>query len=173
MVLTYWLSTGSLDNHYQLIRRMRDVCLSILDTGPAPTISNKTRDLIDRIDEAVCQTQCLPRMTLLIQCAQITTDNMRSPIPLSPGRRIPRTSDILPHDLAIAMTLLEGDRYRALHPSDYMAYLKRPPGPNNVDAVCLTNNKIILWVQQSILHYNLLHHRVEVLKFFVNAAQVG
>lgn len=91
---------------------------------------------------------------------------------LSPGRRIPDASEILPDDLAIALTLLEGGRYRNIAPADYIAHLKRHSGPNNVEAAYVTNNKIVLWVKQSILHYDEVEFRGDVLKFLINTADV-
>ncbi|KAG5652947.1 hypothetical protein H0H81_002955 [Sphagnurus paluster] len=75
----------------------------------------------------------------------------------------------MPQDLAIALTLLEGDKYRAILPTDYIAHL-RNHRPNNVEAAYMTNNKIVLWVKQSILHYDGIESRAQVLKFFVNTA---
>jgi hypothetical protein len=92
---------------------------------------------------------------------------------LLPDRRIPKTSEILPHDLAIALTLLEGDKYKSILPIDYIAHLRQHPGPNNVESACAVNNKIGYWVKKSILHYNQPEKRGKVLKFFVNTAQVN
>jgi son of sevenless-like protein len=36
-----------------------------------------------------------------------------------------------------------------------------------------TNNKIKTWVTQSILHFNDVHDRAEVLKFFIHTAVVS
>lgn len=79
----------------------------------------------------------------------------------------------MPRDLAIALTLLEGDRYKAILPTDYIAHLKKQARPNNVEAAYLANNKIVLWVKQSVLHYDTIDSRAQVLKFFVNTALVG
>jgi len=92
--------------------------------------------------------------------------------PLSPGRRLLQASDITPCDLAIALTLLEGDKYKAIVPSDYIAHLRRHSGFNSVEAACSVNNKIVLWVKQSVLHYDKAELRTQVLKFFLNTAQV-
>jgi len=102
-----------------------------------------------------------------------SSQNLQAPLhSLSPGRRIPKTSEILPHDLAIALTLLEGDRYECILPTDYIAHLRHHQGPNNVDCARVVNNKIDFWVKKSILHYNNIESRGNVLKFFVNTAQV-
>lgn len=78
----------------------------------------------------------------------------------------------MPRDLAIAFTLLEGDKYKVILPTDYIAHLETQDRPNNVAGACLTNNRIVLWVKQSVLHYDAIDSRVQVLKFFVNTALV-
>ena len=84
-----------------------------------------------------------------------------------------QTSQIKPYDLALALTLMEGDRYRVLGPPDYLAFLMKHPGHNLIEDVYSTNDKIIVWVKCSILHYEKVEKRVEVLKFFINAAEVS
>ncbi|KAF8168726.1 kinase-like domain-containing protein [Pholiota molesta] len=91
--------------------------------------------------------------------------------PLSPGRRMLKASEIKPRDLAIALTLLEGDKYKVLVPSDYIAHLRRHPGYNNVQGAYTINNKIVFWVKDSILHYDRVDQRADVLKFFIHTAQ--
>ncbi|KAG6853700.1 hypothetical protein C0991_002235 [Blastosporella zonata] len=80
-----------------------------------------------------------------------------------------KTSEITHDDLAIALTLLEGDRYKAILPTDYIAHLSGLRA-NNVDVACLTNNKIVLWVKQYVLHYDSIEKRMQVVQFFVNTA---
>ena len=85
---------------------------------------------------------------------------------------MPKASEIKPQDLAIALSLLEGDQYKMLVPSDYIAHLRRHPGYNNVRGAYTTNNRIVYWVKESILHYDRVDQRVDVLKFFIHTAQV-
>jgi son of sevenless-like protein len=84
--------------------------------------------------------------------------------------KILRTSDILPRDLAIALTLLEGDSYWSILPADYLRHLRKAEAHSDVDIASSQNNKLILWVKKSILTPSRVETRAEVLKFFVNAA---
>jgi hypothetical protein len=68
---------------------------------------------------------------------------------------------------------MEGDKYCVLRPPDYLEFLRKYPGHNPIEDVYRTHNKIILWVKCSILHYEQIEKRAEVLKFFINAALVG
>ena len=68
---------------------------------------------------------------------------------------------------------MESDKYLVLKPPDYLAFLRKYPGHNPIKDVCNTQNKIILWVKCSILHYEETEKRSGVLKFFINAALVS
>jgi len=91
---------------------------------------------------------------------------------LLPGRKLLQDSDIAPHHLAIALTLLEGDKYKAIVPSDYIAHFGKHPGSNGVKVACSVNNNIILWVKQSVLHYDTAKLRAQRVQYFLNTAQV-
>lgn len=82
-------------------------------------------------------------------------------------------SRITPSELAIALTLLEGDKYKVLTPVDYLGHLRRHPGINNIEGVYTTNNMIILWVKNSILRHDSTADRTSALKFFINTAAVS
>jgi len=92
---------------------------------------------------------------------------------LLPSRKLLQDSDIAPHHLAIALTLLEGDKYKAIVPSDYIAHFGKHPGSNGVKVACSVNNKIVLWVKQSVLQYDTAHSRAQRIEFFLNTAQVS
>ena len=88
------------------------------------------------------------------------------------GGIILQSSQVTPHDLAIGLTLLEGDNYGALHPSDYIMHLSKRQS-TKIKKLYDTNNKIKVWVTESILHFNDVHDRAEVLKFFIHTAVVS
>lgn len=170
MVIMYWLSNRHLQADPQLLHQMKNFCVSASSVVISLTMRDKAMDLLKLIDERVCGFVCFPRPTAdIIQLNRGGTDML----PLSPGRRIPKASQILPRDLAIALTLLEGDKYKAIQPMDYISHLRRHSRPNNVEAAWMVNNKVVTWVKQSVLHYDELEARTEVFKFFVNTAQVS
>ena len=73
---------------------------------------------------------------------------------------------------AIALTLMEGDKYRAFLPADYILHLRRETG-NRVEAAKKVNKEIQLWVQHSIIRTPRLDERTRTLVFFVNTGQVS
>ena len=92
---------------------------------------------------------------------------------LSPGRRVLQPNEVTPKGLALALTLLEGDKYKAILPCDYLANQCGRPGFNRVDDAASTNNQIIQWIKQSLLHWDALQQRAGVLKFYISTAQVN
>ena len=78
-----------------------------------------------------------------------------------------------PLALAIALTILEGDKFKQIMPSDYLANQVGIPGFNAVDLAIRLNNKIIQWVKNMLLYYDAVKHRATVLKFFINTAKVS
>ncbi|KAF8964650.1 ras guanine nucleotide exchange factor domain-containing protein [Flammula alnicola] len=151
MVIMYWLSNRHLPVDHQLLWQMKTFCESAIRMKSSVTMSDKARDLLKLIEDRA--------------------RNDTLPPPLSPGRRTLQASEIKPNDLAIALTLHEGDKYKVLVPSDYIAHLRRHPGYNAVEGAYTTNNKIVFWVKDSILHYDGVEQRTEVLKFFIHTAQ--
>jgi hypothetical protein len=77
-----------------------------------------------------------------------------------------------PASLAAAFTILEGEAYDRLLPSDYILYLLHPATKNRMTALHATNKKIGYWVQLSILDPNEFNVRADVFKFFINTAVV-
>jgi len=148
MVIMYWLS----NQHFgpQLLSQMRDFCESAIRKKSSRTMVNKARDLLRQV-------------------------NMREGINPSPlvshGKRSLQASQIKPHELAIALALLEGDKYKVLTPFDYTAHLGSHPGYNNIDGAYKTNNEITFWVKDSLLRYDAVEKRANVLNFFINTAQ--
>jgi son of sevenless-like protein len=91
---------------------------------------------------------------------------------VSHGRRSVQGPQI-PFELAIALSLLEGDIYKVLVPFDYIAHLRKYSGHNKVEGAYTTNNKVIFWIKDSVLHYDTAEKRANVLNFFINTALVS
>ncbi|KAI5124038.1 hypothetical protein M0805_003867 [Coniferiporia weirii] len=87
-----------------------------------------------------------------------------------------RTSDISPLDLAVALSELEGEKYKAITATDCISYLLHKDGPSNVAEANLvaearaTNNKIVSWVKKSVIKSDRMENRGDTLRFFVNTA---
>lgn len=88
------------------------------------------------------------------------------------GKQSIRVSEISPTALAIALTVLEGGKYKAITATDCISHLLGGDGVNNVAEARATNNKIVNWVKKSIIRSDRMENRGDTLRFFVNTAAV-
>ena len=172
MVIMYWVSHCHLPVDQELLSRMRNFCEGAIGVKTSSIMAKKASKLLQMIDERVGRFIVLLLIYFLNLISQSRKDLMISPA-LSPSRKLLQDSDIAPDQLAIALTLLEGDKYKAIVPSDYITHLGKHPGSNGVKVACSVNNKIVLWVKQSVLHYDTAQSRARRLEFFLNTAQVS
>ncbi len=85
---------------------------------------------------------------------------------------VPRPSQFEPRDLAIGLTMLEGDHFRALRPPDYIVHLTKGLS-DNMNKIIQTKNKIRAWIIDRIFHYDTIDRRAGILKYFIDTAIVG
>jgi hypothetical protein len=90
----------------------------------------------------------------------------------NPQIPILKTAQVTAHDLAIALGLLEGDHYKALKPSDYLQHLSKGQS-DRVRIYYETNERIRLWVIKSILHFDTVSDRSQLVKLYINTAFVS
>jgi hypothetical protein len=75
-----------------------------------------------------------------------------------------------PRDLAIALLILEGDKYTRILLADYISCFQQ--GENNVRDALETNHTITCWVQQAVLRCDEVEARSRLVEFFVYTAEV-
>jgi hypothetical protein len=73
-------------------------------------------------------------------------------------------------DLAVALLILEGDKYTRILPADYISYFQQEE--NNIRDVLETNNSIVYWVKQAVLRCDNLEARSKVLRLLIYTAEV-
>lgn len=144
----YWVSNSTFYVNASLLLRMKEFCISALSVKRSSTMNDKAREVLRAIDA---------------RSASATISE-------SPVCDIPRSSDMQPKHLAVALTLMEGDRYRAILPADYILYLRRDTG-NRVEAAKKVNKAIQFWVQHTVIRTPRLDERTRTLVFFVNTGQ--
>ncbi|KAL1755385.1 ras guanine nucleotide exchange factor domain-containing protein [Schizophyllum commune] len=105
---------------------------------------------------------------------------------VAPSVKPLRASEVTPTELATALTLLEGERYRGIKPADYIRYLKHRPASTasssnpslgdakklrGVQAMSALNNDIIHWVKFSVLDPEDVEARASAMLFLINTAE--
>ncbi|KAJ2918084.1 hypothetical protein MD484_g2342, partial [Candolleomyces efflorescens] len=151
-VMSYWITHAQLPVNSDLLWEMQEFCEAVTERTSAPTMLKRAEELacLIRIRQGAA-----PRMTSVPRGAQTSMTSQ----------------DVTPQGLALALTLLEGDKFRLISPSDYLAHLCGRSERTNVDAAMSVNGKIKLWVQQNIVHFDALDPRVSVMTFYINTAK--
>lgn len=166
-VMKYWVTSPYFKLDINVLARVMEFALSIQSSE---SMKNLTQELHLAAAERVwfhyfCQRLILSHRWLLY-LQLISPSIPHTIISLEPAKPTG------PRDLAIALLILEGDKYARILPADYISYFQQQPGENTVRDVLETKCKIICWVQQAILRCDELGERSELLKFFVSTAEV-
>ncbi|KAJ6590827.1 ras guanine nucleotide exchange factor domain-containing protein [Mycena sp. CBHHK59/15] len=140
-VIVDWLKTLPLDSNHVLLQRVKDFTLST-HNGLIPNAKRKILKVID--------------------------DRCRKPI--SPGRtaELP-IKPTTPYDLAVALTLMEGDLYKPICSTDYLLNYKGLP--SRIDTLLAAHEKIIQWVKYSVLRHDEMEDTVSEIRRYTKAAQ--
>ncbi|KAF4576870.1 hypothetical protein EYR36_000532 [Pleurotus pulmonarius] len=154
-VVKYWTNSHHMELTPPLIWQIKEFALSTLSSN---TFSQLMKERVKEILHMVDARQ-----------QQSNSDLQKTSPLLSPGRKIPRASEMTPQDLAIALCLLQGDLFNKITPSQCIAHLRKQP-LNSVEFLQNTAHKIAFWVKKSILRSDEISHRGLALKFFVNVA---
>ncbi|KAF9050727.1 hypothetical protein BDZ89DRAFT_1098758 [Hymenopellis radicata] len=153
VVVLYWLSDSHLPIDPPLLAQMKEFCVSGTSSKRSLTMQGKAKEILYAIEARSRMPQ-------------------HAPIPPSPGsRKVPKSDTVIPETLAVALTLLEADRFNAILPTDYLQHTIASTSAGKVNTALATSARIQLWIQKSILRSDELDGRVEVLTFFVHAAQ--
>ena len=165
--MKYWVTTPYLEIDTNVLTRMKELAASIQTPG---VIKKLAQELHSATAGRVwlhyfCHCLILSHHWLLY--VQI----------ISPSRPHTKTSQkpTVPtkaRDLAIALLILEEDKYSRILQADYIPYFQQKPGENHVRDVFETNHTITYWVQQAVLNCDELGARSGLLKFFISTAEV-
>ncbi|KAF7321869.1 hypothetical protein MKEN_00708900 [Mycena kentingensis (nom. inval.)] len=141
--------------------------------------------ILDRIKEFtttedVVKVPAAKQLPILIERAQkggestrIVTTPGPPPPPLIPKMNRPlKLLDIESLELARQMCVMESQLYQRVRPMECLQRARESRGENldNITVVIQTNNKIALWLQESILSKEDLRRRVSVVKFWISVA---
>jgi hypothetical protein len=165
--MKYWVTTPYFEVNTNILVRIKEFSASIQCPGAINKLAQELHSATaGRVwFHYLCQCLILSHHWLLY--VQI----------ISPSRPHTKTSQkptapTKPRDLAIALLILEGDKYTRIPQADYIPYFQLKPGENHVRDALETNHTITYWVQQAVLSCDELGARSGVLKFFVSTAEV-
>jgi hypothetical protein len=167
--MKYWATNLHFEVGIIVLTQMREFALSIQS-------SERMRELANELFSVTTERVWFQYFFQFLALSHCRLLQLQSP-PNSPALPRPPASPAItqptePRDLAIALVILEGDKYTRILLGDCISHLQQQSGKNNIQAAYETNNRIVNWVKQGVLRVDDLENRSEVLKFFVHTAEV-
>ncbi|KAF8589932.1 kinase-like protein [Ramaria rubella] len=132
-----------------VLQSVRAFANALEDRGAAPTLVALARKLLEKIDKVALFGS--PKSTMVL-------------LP-SPSR-----INLAPRGVAVALTMLESERYRRIIPSDCVDWLKYK-SPNALSSFLKEHDKISSWINKSVLRPDRLSDRTERMKYFLCVAE--
>ncbi|KAI0255389.1 hypothetical protein BJV78DRAFT_1279551 [Lactifluus subvellereus] len=74
-------------------------------------------------------------------------------------------------DIAISLSVIEGDYYSKITQADYIAHLRGAPITNHIECATKLNNRLVSWVKKKILGPEDVQKRASTFQRFVQAAE--
>ncbi|KAI0003232.1 hypothetical protein BJV74DRAFT_881694 [Russula compacta] len=98
-------------------------------------------------------------------------------IPTSPSQSLdgimppPSPQQFKPTDIAISLTVIEGDYYSKITQIDYITHLRGTPITKHIESATKINNCLVNWVKRKILSSEDVNKRASNFKLFVLVAE--
>jgi len=165
--MKHWLTSTHVRIDTSVLRKIQDFALAV-EAAPAtpPAIVDMARSLANMINIKVHQR--FPVSIITADSPNRQTSSQDPPPPTSPVF----TDKPSPDSLAKALTILEGEEYTHILPSDYIVHLLQPSILGHIAAISTTKRKIEFWVSKSILSPRHFKERANVFRFFAKTAIV-
>ena len=167
LVIEHWLELGYVPLNQNLRRTVKFLCEHAIQSKSEAARVYGFTNLEQLVDQGG-----LPRYQLFGNVFLTFLQIMEQPAPdlIGPGG-IPPTR-LEPRSLALALSLLEGEHYQTLRPLDYVLHLTKNMS-EKVKKFYEMNDKIKLWVIDTILLCDEVRRRAEVMTVFIKTAHVS
>ncbi|KAI0295804.1 hypothetical protein BC826DRAFT_272338 [Russula brevipes] len=144
-----WLNKGFEDEELKCSSSVKEFILTIAHSGEA-----KAMEIASMVEN--------PDYVLLRQpgyCTQL--------------RRTPaeRPEGVTPTDLATALTVVEGDRFKCITYWDFVKFIRGATNTQRIELSTTTHDLVKAWVQRAVLHSSHLHDRMRVYEEWIYTAQ--
>jgi hypothetical protein len=164
--MKHWLASTHVRIDKSVLKEIQKFALA---AEAAPHIVSMARSMADMINIKVHERFLVFIITADPPDRQIASQD--PPPPTSPVMQV-FTDKPSSDSLAKALTILEGEEYTRILPSDYVVHLLQPSIPGHIAAVSTTKRKIVFWVSKSILSPRHFKERAHVFRFFAQTAIV-
>ncbi|KAJ7136998.1 ras guanine nucleotide exchange factor domain-containing protein [Mycena epipterygia] len=127
---------------------------------PESNISHRVREFALAVDNGLISNH----QNMILKAID---DQTRGPMSSNYGDA--KVEPMHPHQLAVALTLIEGDLRKSIRWIDYLHYEKG--SPSRIDSLLSEHHKMIAWVQDSVLRHDDMQDRAHSIQRFTETAQ--
>jgi hypothetical protein len=175
-----WFQRRFIEQDVELLQRVRDFGRRLLFDGRNFLALNELANELAALAEqkVASRKHCVwsgpRRLTSSGKLRSLTLPEPKTP---RGEKSVPQT----PFQLAVALTILEGQQFLSILPGQCVAYIRRKSDLDAVpfadfsalDTAHETNRNITRWVKKSILQCNQIDDRVKRIKFMCQTATVS
>jgi hypothetical protein len=149
-----WLKKGFEDEELKCSSMIKEFILALVGSETiAETTGSKAREiasLIDDPDYVRCSRSSINVNVTANRNLQVC---LRQPKKCSPLRRelAERPQGVMPADLAAALTVVEGDRFRCITYWDYVNFTRQRSNVRRIEVFNIVHDLVTVWVQTTVL----------------------
>ena len=149
-----WLKKGFADEDLKCSSMIKEFVLPLVDSE---TISKKMETEAKEIARLINDPDHVRRSRSSIDVNVAANDDfqvrLRQPESCTALRSEPaeRPQGVAPSDLAAALTVVEGDRFKCITYWDYVNFTRRPANVRRIDVFNIVHDLVKVWVQTTVL----------------------
>jgi len=150
-----WLKKGFADEDLMCTSMIEELVLPLVDSE---TISEKMEAEAKEIARLIKDPDYI-RLRQPISCTALRSEPAERP------------QGVTPTDLAAALTVVEGDRFKCITYWDYVNFTRCPPNVRRIEVFNIVHDLVKVWVQTTVLESDFLEERMEMYEEWIYTAK--
>ena len=151
-----WLKKGFGDEELKCSLMIKELVLGLVGSElVSETMEAKAREIASLIEDPnyVRRSGSESSINVDVTVNRIFQVHLRQPKNCTPLRCEPaeRPQGMMPADLAAALTVVEGDRFKCITYWDYVNFTRQQPGVRRIEVFNIVHDLVTVWVQTTIL----------------------
>ncbi len=149
-----WLKKGFADEDLKCTSMIKELILPLVDSEIiSETMQAKANEIASLIEDPDSVRQSRSSIDVDVTADQVFQVCLRQPKNCTPLRREPaeRPQGVTPADLAGALTVVEGDRFKCITYWDYVSFTRRGLNVRRIEVFNVVHDLVKVWVQTTVL----------------------
>jgi hypothetical protein len=149
-----WLKKGFEDGELNCSSTIKEVVVALVSSKTvSETMEAKAREIANLLEDPDYVRRNRSSVVVDVTSNRLFQVGLRKPKKCSPLRREPaeRPPGLTPADLAAALTVVEGDRFKCITYWDYVNFTRQRPDVRRIEVFNIVHDLVTVWVQTSVL----------------------